>query len=58
VLFSLPVDPLMDRLSVILTLLLTEITFKFIIAETIPKIGHGTLLDDFVIRSFFSPAQV
>jgi hypothetical protein len=31
------VEPLDARLNVILTLLLTEIAFKFIIAESIPK---------------------
>jgi hypothetical protein len=32
-------DDLDPRLNVILTLLLTEIAFKFIIAESIPKVA-------------------
>ena len=42
-------DDLNDRINVILTLLLTAVAFKFVIADAIPKVGYSTLIDDFVL---------
>ena len=47
--FALPADALADRINTVLTLLLTTIAFKFVVADTIPKIGYNTHLDSFVL---------
>jgi hypothetical protein len=47
--FALPAKDLSDRVNIILTLLLTAVAFKFVIADAIPKIGYNTLLDEFVL---------
>lgn len=44
IVFSLGTDDLNDRINVILTLLLTAVAFKFVIADTIPKVGYSTLI--------------
>ena len=49
VVFALPSTGLNDRISVHLTLLLTAVAFKLVIADLIPKVGYSTLLDKFVL---------
>jgi len=49
IVFSLGTDDLNDRINVILTLLLTAVAFKFVIADAIPKVGYSTLIDEFVL---------
>jgi hypothetical protein len=52
VVFALPLDGgLADRINVILTLFLTSVAFKFVIGESIPKVGYTTLLDVFVLAN-------
>lgn len=47
--FSLPRGDLSDRLNIVLTLLLTTIAFKFVVSDTIPKVGYNTHLDVFIL---------
>lgn len=49
VIFMLPISDLNDRINILLTLLLTAVAFKFVIADSIPKVGYATILDKFVI---------
>lgn len=37
-----------DRLSIIFTLLLTAVTFKFVVSQSLPKVSYQTLLDMYV----------
>jgi len=50
--YVLPPQDLADRLSVSLTLLLTMIAFKFIIADKLPPISYLTLLDGYILLCF------
>lgn len=50
--FAVPVDDLADRMSIILTLLLTAVAFKFVIADSLPKLGFNTFLDTFILLNF------
>lgn len=50
--FAVPVDDLADRMSIILTLLLTAVAFKFVIADSLPKLGFNTFLDNFILIQF------
>ncbi|KAF0690009.1 Aste57867_18571 [Aphanomyces stellatus] len=52
--FVLDVDDLGDRLSTVLTLLLTAVAFKFVISSALPKVPYNTLLDSFVLASTIS----
>jgi len=54
IVFALGTDDLNDRINVILTLLLTAVAFKFVIADAIPKVGYSTLIDDFVLYNVSS----
>ena len=47
--FSLPRGDLSDRLNIVLTLLLTTTAFKFVVSDTIPKVGYNTHLDVFIL---------
>jgi len=47
--FFLPVGDLADRINLILTLLLTAVAFKFVVAESIPRLGYQTHIDSFVL---------
>ena len=40
-----------DRLSVILTLLLTAVTFKFVVSQSLPPVSYLTVLDWYVLSS-------
>eukprot|EP00294_Goniomonas_avonlea_P003159 CAMPEP_0114572598 /NCGR_PEP_ID=MMETSP0114-20121206/18392_1 /TAXON_ID=31324 /ORGANISM="Goniomonas sp, Strain m" /LENGTH=485 /DNA_ID=CAMNT_0001759849 /DNA_START=33 /DNA_END=1487 /DNA_ORIENTATION=- len=42
---SVPVDDVADRMGVILTLLLTTVAFKFVVASSTPQIPYLTFLD-------------
>jgi len=59
VVYALDTDSLNDRVNVILTLLLTAVAFKLVIADSIPKVGYSTLIDDFVLYNMaFLFAQI
>eukprot|EP01126_Amoeba_proteus_P037577 TRINITY_DN3882_c0_g4_i9.p1 TRINITY_DN3882_c0_g4~~TRINITY_DN3882_c0_g4_i9.p1 ORF type:complete len:540 (-),score=124.44 TRINITY_DN3882_c0_g4_i9:886-2505(-) len=49
--FVISFHPISDRIQVILTLLLTVVTFKFVIKQEVPKISTVTLLDQYMIFS-------
>lgn len=59
--FSIPPDAIADRMSIILTLLLTIVTFKFMILSEIPKTSTITLFDKYLFAAygmlFFAVAQ-
>ena len=38
-----------DRLSIIFTLLLTAVTFKFVVSQSLPRVSYQTLLDQYVL---------
>lgn len=42
-----------DRLSVTLTLLLTAVAYKFVVASSLPQVSYQTLLDFYVLVCFF-----
>ena len=49
--FTCGVDDNGDRLSIVLTLLLTSVAFKFVVAELMPKVSYLTRLDTLVLGS-------
>jgi len=50
--FAIDYNSMSDRMQIVLTLLLTVITFKFIIAGEVPKTATVTLLDKYMLLSF------
>jgi len=50
--FALPVSDLSDRMSVVLTLVLTSVAFKYVVAGYLPKMSYMTFLDKYVLISF------
>ena len=51
--YGVAADALHDRCSVTLTLLLTTVAFKLVLAEGMPKVSYLTYLDQYVFVSFF-----
>lgn len=49
---TLHLSELADRLSIILTLLLTTVAFKYMVAEYIPRVPYITVLDKYVTTGF------
>ena len=56
--FAVPREDVADRLSVSLTMVLTAVAFKQIIAAELPNVSYLTLLDVFVLASFASTCLV
>ena len=50
--FGLPTEQLADRSSIVLTLLLTAVAFKLVIADSIPKVGYFTVMDHYMNGMF------
>ena len=50
--FAIAQESLADRLSVTLTLVLTSVAFKYMVAQELPKISYLTLLDKYILLSF------
>ena len=50
--FGIVSDDLASRLSVVLTLLLTAVAFKIVIADSLPKVGYSTVMDVYVNALF------
>ena len=50
--FSVPASDAAGRLGLILTLVLTSVAFKFVVAQSLPKIPYNTCLDWYVLGSF------
>jgi hypothetical protein len=49
--FALPPDDLGDQISIIITLMLTSVAFKFVIADALPKVTYSTLMDSFILMN-------
>jgi hypothetical protein len=47
--FTVPVDIVADRLSLVLTLLLTTVAFKFVVGDSVPKVPYATYLDSYML---------
>ena len=52
--FAIPVEAIADRLSVLLTMLLTAMAFKWMIGDKLPNLPYLTKLDTYVVTTFFS----
>ena len=50
--YLVPIIDVADRLSISLTLLLTAVAFKLVVAESLPKIAYMTTLDKYVYANF------
>ena len=50
--WGVPVTELADRLSVVLTMLLTVMAFKYTLSDALPNVPYLTILDQFVVSSF------
>eukprot|EP00040_Diaphanoeca_grandis_P043727 m.268906 g.268906 ORF g.268906 m.268906 type:complete len:485 (-) comp81239_c0_seq1:26-1480(-) len=50
--FSVELEDIADRMSIILTLLLTAVAFKFVIADSLPKLSYSTLMDYYLLLNF------
>eukprot|EP01013_Petalomonas_cantuscygni_P008682 TRINITY_DN21419_c0_g1_i1.p1 TRINITY_DN21419_c0_g1~~TRINITY_DN21419_c0_g1_i1.p1 ORF type:complete len:508 (-),score=59.10 TRINITY_DN21419_c0_g1_i1:90-1613(-) len=50
--FVIPPELFSDRLSVLVTFLLTLVAFKFVVAAELPRVGYNTILDYYVIVCF------
>ena len=51
--FAIPSSDTADRLSVSMTMVLTLVAFKLQISDKLPDLSYLTLLDEFVLASFF-----
>lgn len=51
--FAIPIEDVADRLSVIITLLLTSTAFKYVITEKLPRIDYPTQLDYYMLTGMF-----
>ena len=47
--FCVPQTEIGDRMSIIFTLLLTAVTFKFVVSQSLPRVPYQTLLDQYVL---------
>ena len=47
--FCVPQTEIGDRMSIIFTLLLTAVTFKFVVSQSLPRVSYQTLLDQYVL---------
>lgn len=52
--FAMDVHDLGNRVGTCLTLILSSIAFKFILASTLPKVPYNTVIDYYVLASTFS----
>ena len=50
--FAIPVDNVEGRLTINLTLLLTAMAFKFVIATSLPVVAYLTPLDKYLLANF------
>mmetsp|Transcript_1385 Transcript_1385/g.5129 ORF Transcript_1385/g.5129 Transcript_1385/m.5129 type:complete len:433 (-) Transcript_1385:109-1407(-) len=47
--FLVPASDIADRMSIILTILLTSVAFKFVIADVLPRLPYDTFIDNFLM---------
>merc|ERR1719433_1520327 len=45
-------DGIVDRLSITLTMMLTSVAFRFLVADSLPKISYYTFLDKYLMYHF------
>merc|ERR1712134_237751 len=50
--YGIPMSDLADRLSVTLTLMLTNVAYKITVADSLPQLGYLTYLDYFTVFNF------
>jgi hypothetical protein len=50
--FILDVEAINDRANLVTMLLLTMVTFKFVISENLPRVAYLTTLDYYVLQHF------
>jgi len=51
--FVIEIEDFADRSSVVLTLLLTTVAFKFVISQDLPKVPYFTILDTYMYVAIF-----
>lgn len=47
--YAMPTDDIGDRVNTLLTLILTSVAFKFILASSLPKVPYNTMIDHYVM---------
>merc|ERR1711865_663195 len=50
--YEIPPDKLADRASIVLTLFLTVVAFKFAISTEIPRLAYLSIMDRFILLVF------
>ena len=50
--FEIPVDDIPDRISTTVSILLTAVAFKFVMADDVPRTTYFTLLEKYIIFSY------
>jgi len=50
--FAIPSEELGDRLSVVLTMVLTAVAFKLVIGDALPKVAYSTVMDVYLNALF------
>ena len=51
--FQVPKEDVADRLAVAVTLVLTATTFKFVVADDLPRLSYTTWLDQTILTAFY-----
>eukprot|EP00939_MAST-03C_sp_MAST-3C-sp1_P004124 g4124.t1 len=52
--YFVPAEDIADRLQISVTMLLTTMTFKFILSDILPSVPYRTVLDNYVIRALMT----
>eukprot|EP00798_Chlamydomonas_sp_ICE-L_P003976 gene3976-14055_t len=52
--YTMPIGDIGDRINVLLTLILTSVAFKFVLASSLPKVPYNTLIDYFMLLCMFN----
>ena len=55
--YTMPIDDVASRINALLTLILTSVAFKFVLAGALPKVPYNTLADWFVLLSMVTLAS-
>lgn len=56
--FAMDIEDLGSRVSTVLTLILTAVAFKFILASTLPKVPYNCLIDYFMMSQLIALAMM
>ena len=54
--YAMPVDDIGSRINTVLTIILTSVAFKFVLAGSLPRVPYNTLVDYFVLLSMMTQA--